>query len=71
VVEGRWLTAEQFVEIVREPSDGQVADWVLKNVRKVKPKKGPCRSADELPASPHDEAMQAREDAENKPVSPM
>jgi len=61
-----WLKAaglahEQFVEVVKGALiDGQVADWVLKNVKKSEADKAAHREAMLNRPSPDDEAMQAR-----------
>jgi ribosomal protein L13E len=55
------LTHEQFVEVVKGTViDGQVADWVLKNVRKNEAEKKAHAEALMNYPKPDDEAMQAR-----------
>jgi len=64
--DGRWLKAaglthEQFIEVVKGTLiDGQVADWVLKNVKKSEADKAAHREAMLNQPGPDDEAMQAR-----------
>ena len=62
----KWLKAaglahERFMEVVGGTiTDGQVADWVLKNVKKSEADKAAHREAMLNQPGPDDEAMQAR-----------
>ncbi len=64
--DGRWLEAtglahEQFVEVVKGTIiDGQVADWVLKNVKKSEMEKAAHRERMLHYPEPGDQAMVAR-----------
>src|SRR2546422_1606965 len=64
--DARWLEAaglahEQFVEIVKGTIiDGQVADWVLKNVKKPEAAKAAHRERMLNSPKPGDEALEAR-----------
>jgi Domain of unknown function (DUF5069) len=60
-LEAAGLTHEQFVEIVKGTIiDGQVADWVLKNVKKPEAVKAAHRERMLNSPKPGDEAMEAR-----------
>ena len=60
-LEAAGLTHEQFVEIVKGTIiDGQVADWVLKNVKKPEAVKAAHRERMLNYPKPGDEAMEAR-----------
>ena len=64
--DGAWLKAagvthEQFIEIVKDTlTDGQVADWVLKNVRKTDADKAAHAESMLHYPKPDDAAMQER-----------
>ena len=64
--DGAWLKAaglthEQFVEAVKGTiTDGEVADWVLKNVKRTEADKAAHRDGMLNYPKPGDEAMQAR-----------
>jgi hypothetical protein len=64
--DGAWLKAaglthEQFVNVVAASiTDGEVADWVLKNVKKTDPEKRAVAESMRDYPKPDDEAMQTR-----------
>src|SRR5207247_7646468 len=64
--DGRWLQAagveaEQFIQVVRNTiTDGEVCDWVLKNVKKPESAKAAHREGMLNYPKPDDAEMQAR-----------